>query len=140
MTDAINSANGVCVRSQASGTSAGSCWLRRMLGSRRNDGGVRHYAGMVSSANWLYRYRAGQRHQVWHELRQLGAAVREPALSEQSQLVCDEMARRARRNIEVIIERLSGAGYRFHRNDDAQGPVTPHFPPTAGAAAHADWC
>jgi hypothetical protein len=27
-------------------------------------------------------------------LRQLGAAVREPGLSEQAQLVCDEMARR----------------------------------------------
>ncbi len=63
-------------------------------GGRHNDGGVRHYAGMVSSANWLDRYRAGQRHQVWHELRQLGAAVREPGLSEQAQLVCDEMARR----------------------------------------------
>jgi hypothetical protein len=108
-------------------------------GGRHNDGGVRHYVGMVSSANWLDRYRAGQHHQVWHELRQLGAAVREPGLSEQAQLVCDEMARRARRNIEVIIERLSGAGYRFHSNDDAQEPVTPHFPPAAGAAAHANW-
>jgi hypothetical protein len=33
------------------------------------------------------------------------------------------MARRARQNIEVIIERLSGAGYRFHSNDHAQAPV-----------------
>jgi hypothetical protein len=54
------------------------------------------------------------------------------------------MARRARQNVEVIIERLSSAGYRFHSNDDAQEddaqePVTPHFPSAAGAAAHADW-
>ena len=54
-------------------------------------------------------------------------------------LVCDEMARRARHNVEVIIGRLSSAGYRFHSNDYAQNPVTPHVPPTAGAAAHADW-
>jgi hypothetical protein len=94
---------------------------------------------MVSPANWLDRYHAGQRDQVWHELRELGSAVREPGLIEQAQLVCDEMAQRARRNIEVIIERLSDAGYRFHANDDAQAPVTPHVPPTAGAAAHADW-
>jgi hypothetical protein len=95
--------------------------------------------GMVSPANWLDRYRAGQRDRVWHELRQLGGAVREPGLSEQAQLVCDEMARRTRQNVEVIIGRLSDAGYRFHVNDDAQAPVRPHVPPTAGAGAHADW-
>jgi len=93
----------------------------------------------VPSANWLVRYRAGQRDQVWHELRQLGAAVREPGQLEQAQLVCDEMAWRARRNVGVIIRRLSDAGYRFHANDDAQAPVTPHFPPTAGAQAQAGW-
>jgi hypothetical protein len=49
---------------------------------------------MVSPANWLDRYRAGQRDHVWHELRQLGSAVREPGVFEQAQLVCDEMARR----------------------------------------------
>jgi hypothetical protein len=86
---------------------------------------------MVSPANWLDRYRAGQRDRVWHELRQLGGAVREPGLNEQAQLVCDEMARRARQNIEIIIERLSSAGYRFHANDAAQSPVVSHVPPTA---------
>jgi len=73
---------------------------------------------MVSPPNWLDRYRAGQRDRVWHELRQLGGAVREPGLIEEAQLVCDEMACRARQNVEVIIERLSSAGYRFHANDD----------------------
>jgi hypothetical protein len=100
---------------------------------------MRQYVGMVSPANWLDRYRAGQRDQVWHVLRQLGSAVREPGLSEQAQLVCDEMARRARHNVELIIERLSDAGYRFHSNDYEQAPVTPHVPPTAAAGAHADW-
>jgi hypothetical protein len=47
--------------------------------------------------------------------------------------------RLARRNVEVIIERLAGAEYRFHANDKEQTPLTPHVPPTAGAEAYADW-
>src|SRR5215510_9163469 len=86
--------------------------------------------------DWLARYRAGQREQVWYELRQLGAGVREPEI--RAQLVCDEMAVRARHNIEVIVERLTQDGFRFHTNDE-QTPVTPHFPPTPTAAQHADW-
>jgi hypothetical protein len=94
---------------------------------------------MAPAPDWLDRYRAGQRDQVWHELRQLGAAVREPGLREQALAVCDEMAWRARRNVEVIIRRLTAAGYRFHASDNAQAPVTPHVPPAAGARAHAQW-
>jgi hypothetical protein len=93
VTDAIASAHGVCVRSQALDTSAGSYWLRRMLAV----GTMTAVCGIMPA--WCRRRTgstatAGQRHQVWHELRQLGAAVREPALSERAQLVCDEMARR----------------------------------------------
>jgi len=36
-------------------------------------------------------------------LRQLGAAVREPGIRAEAQLVCDEMAVHARHNIEVIV-------------------------------------
>jgi hypothetical protein len=72
---------------------------------------------MAPAPDWLDRYHAGQRDQVWHELRQLGAAVREPGQREQAQAVCDEMAWRARRNVEVIIRRLTAAGYRFHASD-----------------------
>ena len=32
--------------------------------------------------SWLERYRAGDRDQVWHELRQLGDRVRDPGLIE----------------------------------------------------------
>jgi hypothetical protein len=94
---------------------------------------------MVPTPDWLDRYRAGQCDQVWHELRQLGAAVPEPSVREQAQAVCDEMAWRARRNVEVIIRRLTAAGYRFHTSDDAQNPMAPHVPPAAGARAHAQW-
>ena len=89
---------------------------------------------MEMNRDWLARYRVGQREQVWHELRQLGAAVREPEIRAEAQLVCDEMAVRARHNIEVIVERLTQDGFRFHTNDDEQTPVTPHIPPTPTAS------
>jgi hypothetical protein len=76
---------------------------------------------------------------VWHEFRQLGAAIRDSGFIEEAQLVCDEMAGRARRNVEVIVDRLSEAGYRFHPNDDAQTPQTPYFPPSATSSEHAAW-
>lgn len=94
---------------------------------------------MATSPPWLERYRAGQHKQVWHELRQLGSAVRDDAgLAREAELVCDEMARRARRNVETIVGRLTGQGYQFHLNDDEQTPATPWAPPTAAAAEYAD--
>ena len=35
------------------------------------------------------------------------------------------LSTRARRNIETLIERLTGQGYRFHANDDDQDTVVP---------------
>ncbi|GAA3776730.1 hypothetical protein GCM10022225_75850 [Plantactinospora mayteni] len=94
----------------------------------------------MTSPQWLNRYLAGRREQVWHELRQLGGTIRRDSdLAGEAQLVCDEMARRARQNVEVLVERLTADGYRFHANDDEQTPVTPHAAPTASASAHADW-
>jgi len=94
---------------------------------------------VTPSTNWLDRYHDGYRDQVWHEMRQLGGAVRESDLAEEAQQVCDEMARRARRNIECIIGHLTEQGFRFHTNDDEQTVVKPHYPPTAEASALADW-
>lgn len=94
---------------------------------------------MVPSPGWLDRYKSGQREQVWHELRQLGNRVRESDWVQEAQLVCDEMARRARHNVELIVDRLSNEGYRFHANDDEQTPVPAHIPPTPEASAYADW-
>jgi hypothetical protein len=94
---------------------------------------------MSASPDWLSRYRDGQRSQVWQELRQLGRAVHEPGLAAEAQLVCDEMARRARRNVEIIVDRLGEQGYRFHSNNDEQTPVTPHHLPGPGAEELADW-
>ena len=67
------------------------------------------------------------------------AARSPPGLAQEAQLVCDEMARRARHDVELIVERLTGQGYRFHANDDAQTPVAPWAPPTDRAEQHAVW-
>ncbi|HUQ54257.1 hypothetical protein [Lentzea sp.] len=87
--------------------------------------------------DWLSRYRSGRRDAVWHELRQLGSGVRERA--DEARAVCEEMARRARHNVELIVERLTAEGYRFHANNDEQTPATPHIPPTENAEAHLGW-
>jgi hypothetical protein len=77
------------------------------------------------------RYVAGQREQVWRELRQVGGQVRDdPDLASEAQLVCDEMAVRARQNIQELVERLSRSGYHFHSNDDMREAIVPHMAPT----------
>ena len=89
--------------------------------------------------NWLGRYRAGERDEVWRELRQLGDTVRDPGRIEDAAAVCDEMARRARWTVETLVERLVGQGYRFLSFDSAQTDVVPHVPPTPDAPALVDW-
>jgi hypothetical protein len=93
----------------------------------------------MESPGWLERYQGREREQVWHELRQYGQQVRDPGLAAEAQAVCDEMARRGRHNVEVIITRLRAQGYRFHNNDEAQESVEPLRPPGSEAAALADW-
>jgi hypothetical protein len=93
----------------------------------------------MSSQGWLGRYRSGEHEQVWPELRQCGDRVREPALAADAQAVCDEMADRARRNVELIVGRLREQGYRFHTNDDARDPIEPLHAPTGDAAPLLSW-
>lgn len=94
----------------------------------------------MTSPGWLDRYQSGYRSDVWHELRQLGAAIHDSDdhLAE-AQEVCDEMARRARRNVEVIVQRLTEQGFRFHTNDDDQTPCVPYVPPGDNAVGVIDW-
>jgi hypothetical protein len=91
------------------------------------------------SSTWLERYRRGEREQVWHELRQLGDRVREPGTTEDAQAVCDEMALRARHNIDRITGHLREQGYRFHVNDSEQAPVEPFHAPSDAATEHVSW-
>ena len=90
-------------------------------------------------AGWLDRYRHGEREQVWHEFRRLGDRIREPALAAVATSVCDEMARRARHNVELIVRRLEAQGYRFHTNDADQHPVTPFHPAGPSSVAVSEW-
>lgn len=94
---------------------------------------------VTSHPRWLARYLDGERDVVRHELRQLGARVRDPAFAGEAQAVCDEMARRARRNIEVLVERLLEQGYRFHANDDEGTPAQPLTEPGPAAEAFVTW-
>lgn len=87
----------------------------------------------------LERYKAGENERVWMELRQLGDRVREPTYLSTAQAICDEMARRARQNIETLVARLVSHGYSFHNNNDAQTPCEGFIPATAKAADRAQW-
>ncbi|MEZ5231375.1 MAG: hypothetical protein R2749_01495 [Acidimicrobiales bacterium] len=94
----------------------------------------------MGSLGWLARYRQGHRWQVWHELRQLGAGVRQISdLALEAQEVCDEMARRARQNVEVLVERLTAEGYRFHTNDAKEDPVAALASAGQSAQPVVDW-
>ena len=68
--------------------------------------------------NYLERYQNGEHEQVWKELQDLGAEVRnEPHLA-QAQAVAAETMRRVRRNCEKILARLQKMGYVFGRYPD----------------------
>ncbi|GAB2677604.1 hypothetical protein [Kribbella swartbergensis] len=90
-------------------------------------------------ATMYERYLAGDRARVWHELRQVGDRVREPGLWADAQAVCDEMARRARRNVETLIDRLESQDYVFHSNDGRRNPVRPYYPATERGGLALAW-
>lgn len=58
-------------------------------------------------------YLAGNHAEVWKELVTLDAAVREEPIFSDALAVARETMTRARRNIELLIERLQTLGYRF---------------------------
>ncbi len=89
--------------------------------------------------SWLDDYRAGRHSQVWREMRQLGDRIREAQYLPAAVEVCDEMARRAKHNIETLISRLLDQGYRFHDNDDDETPCAPFYPASAAADGLVDW-
>lgn len=63
--------------------------------------------------SYLDRYHAGEHEQVWAELVELGAAVREERRYADVLAVAHETMHRMRRNIEVLIPRLRDLGYEF---------------------------
>lgn len=85
------------------------------------------------------RYQAGEHDSVWQDLRALGPAVFDAPHREDAQAVACEMAARARRNVETLVDRLQADGFVATRNDDDATPRPAHFPPSDGAPALADW-
>jgi len=85
------------------------------------------------------RYVSGSRDDVWHELRQLGAGCRAPSVRADVEAVVREAMIRARQNVETIIERLTGQGYRFGDTDNEGGASVPLAPPDPHTPAFLDW-
>ena len=63
--------------------------------------------------NYLERYQNGEFEQVWNDLQNLGAIIRNHLYYTQAQEVATETMRRVRRNCERIISRLHTLGYVF---------------------------
>jgi hypothetical protein len=78
--------------------------------------------------SFLDRYRAGERAQVWRELMALGAQVREPSLFPDAYAVAIETMTIARQNVEILVERLAKAGYRFNCRESVHVPPTENTP------------
>jgi hypothetical protein len=69
-------------------------------------------------ATFLERYQAGDRVAVWDELVALGEGVRHKLYYADAVAVAAETMRRARHNVELLIQRLAQAGYRFVSPED----------------------
>lgn len=62
---------------------------------------------------FLERYKAGEHAAVWEEMTALGAEVRSDRYYADASGVAAETMRRARHNVEILIQRLDALGYRF---------------------------
>lgn len=85
------------------------------------------------------RYRAGEQDEVWRDLRALGLRVFDPPHREDALAVAREMAPRARRNVELLVERLEVEGFAAAHNDEEATPRPAHLPPGPDADDLADW-
>jgi hypothetical protein len=77
----------------------------------------------IAATRWISRYQAGECQKVWAEMVSLGPDVRSTPYLEPAWSVAHETMRRARRNVETIVQRLDQIGYTFWNG--RQGPPTP---------------
>ncbi|MDO5287937.1 MAG: hypothetical protein Q4G45_14125 [Actinomycetia bacterium] len=88
-------------------------------------------------SDWLRRYQAGECLEVWAEMEACGPVQGTPVEAD-AVAVCDEFARRARHNLEVIAADLTSRGYEF-TSIGFDEPATPLAPlDSAAQAAFAD--
>jgi len=78
----------------------------------------------VDASTLLPRYQGGECEGVWRDLVALGADVRQPAYRDAAWAVAEETMRRARQNVELIVERLKKLGYRFHESRSVLIPAS----------------
>jgi hypothetical protein len=79
--------------------------------------------------HWLERYHAGDRVQVWTEMTSLGPTVRDVDSFADAVEVAQETMRRARANVERLLELLPERGYEFEESE------LPVFTPPSGETA-----
>jgi hypothetical protein len=85
---------------------------------------------------WLERYLRGDHVQVWTEMTAVGARVRDDeSIFADACAVVAETMRRARANVEVLVDELRARGYRYA--DDAGG-APPFEPPATDIAGRLD--
>ncbi len=75
-------------------------------------------------SNWVERYRAGDRAQVWTEMTSLPAPM-PPDARKQAAAVARETMRRSRANVERLLDLLPERGYAFAADRAAFVPPTP---------------
>jgi hypothetical protein len=83
----------------------------------------------VVSRSLLDRYQDGDHRGVWDQLTQLGPAVRDTRYLSDANSIGFEMMRRARHNVEQIIEKLDALGYRFTNHVNHLGSLEDELKP-----------
>jgi len=74
-------------------------------------------------ASFLCRYQHGEREQVWTTLRNFEETVREERHFDDALAVAVETMKRVRRNVEMLIDRLTESGYQF--DEKIKFPLSP---------------
>lgn len=72
--------------------------------------------------SFLERYQQGEELTVWAELVSFGPAIRDEPLHTDARAVAQEMMRRAKHNVSLLVERLKSLDYRFVNADEAWVP------------------
>jgi hypothetical protein len=70
-------------------------------------------SGDIEGMTFLERFQSGEREQVWFDLERLGGAVRQAQYLADARAVGEETMKRARHNVELLVERLDKLGYQF---------------------------
>jgi hypothetical protein len=74
-------------------------------------------------SNYVARYLGGEYRQVWQELIDLGTGIQHEPVHSEALAVARETMKRARINVETLVQRLHDMGYRFINPAPLAGPT-----------------